>query len=405
MARVLNKLNRQRVKAGLKKAKETNKPIRLSDGGNLYNRCTPAETASWVFLYEFEGKQTEVGLGSYPTIGFTESRAKAAEGRRLLAQGIDPKTYWEAQKAATKAPTVPTGEQRLKEWIKSKEGSCTREHALQVENSLRKYAAPILAKPTNQVETSDVLAVLQPIWFAHPSASRRVRDRIEGFLDFCKLQGDPIGENPARWKGHLEHALPRRTKEPEHFRAMPYEQVPGLCRYLRDLGTTVAYSVLFQIWTGVRPTQAEARWCEFDGNIWTVPANRTKNRKPFRVPLSSHCLEILETLYTQGSTGEFVFPSPARAGRPISLSFRRKLLPANASLHGFRSSLRDFAAEQTHFPREICEEALGHTVGNVAERSYRRSDLLERRRQLMQAWADFCCGASAGNIVAIGGRK
>ena len=178
------------------------------------------------------------------------------------------------------------------EWVRAKEASCTRGHALQIKNSLHKYAAPLLAKPVNKIETPDVLAVLQPCWFDHPSASRRIQNRIEAVLDFSRLKGHRTGENPARWKAHLQYALPRRTKALEHFKALPYEQVPDFCRYLRGLNTTAALAVEFQILTAVRPSEAEARWSEIDCNIWTIPAERTKRRKPLRIPLVLLSYEI-----------------------------------------------------------------------------------------------------------------
>jgi integrase len=278
-------------------------------------------------------------------------------------------------------------------------------HAAQWE-ALESYCAVIWQKPVNTIDLVAVLGVLKPLWTRIPETAKRVRGRIETVLNAAKARGLRSGENPAQWRGNLEHLLPLRPRlEQVHHPAMPYSNMPAYVASLRQLGTVPARGLEFMILTAARLGEVRgADWAEIDlaGNAWSIPAARMKAGIAHRVPLSRRAFEILEHL-SPAKSG-LIFPGYAR-GRPISPTSLRKLSPAGATLHGFRSSFRDFCAEQTSFSREICEEALAHSFGSPIERAYKRTDLLERRRELMETWAQYCSGDAVGNVIPIVARK
>jgi integrase len=233
---------------------------------------------------------------------------------------------------------------------------------------------------------------LSPLWEARPETASRLRGRIESILDWAKARGYRTGENPARWKGHLDHLLPARSKvlKTDHYAAMPYKDLPGFLIELRKKSGIDARALEFTILTAARVSEVVgARWSEISGDVWTIPAERTKGGKEHRVPLSRRAMELLDRL---PHNGDLIFPGP-KFGRPLNINAPRKVLigmGCNVTVHGFRSSFRDWAAEQTNFPSEVAEMALAHTVGNKVETAYRRGDLFDKRRRLMQHWATFC---------------
>jgi integrase len=235
-----------------------------------------------------------------------------------------------------------------------------------------------------------------------------VRGRIESILNWAKASGYRTGENPARWKGHLDHLLAERTKVRmvEHYVAMPYDQLPGLLVELRAQDGIVARALEFTILTAARVSEAVgARWSEISGDVWTIPAYRMKGGKPHRVPLSRRAMDLLEMLQRNG---DLIFPGP-KFGRALNINAPRKLLIGmghSVTVHGFRSSFRDWVAERADFPSEVAEMALAHVVGSKVEAAYRRGDMFDKRRRLMDAWATFCTTASAehGKVVAMHGR-
>jgi integrase len=282
--------------------------------------------------------------------------------------------------------------------------------------TLKTYAAPLRPKPVDEITTEDVLAVLQPIWTAKAETASRVRGRIEKVLDAAKAKGLRSGENPARWRGHLDHLLPKRQKlQRGHHPAMPWAQVPDFVARLRAMQSVGALTLEFVILTACRSGEVlrsirdgvimGARWEEIDrtAKVWTIPASRMKTGREHRVPLVDCALAILDEL-EKVQRGAFIFPGQ-RGDHPLSemaleLTMRRMNVKPY-TVHGFRSSFRDWAGECTSFPREIAEAALAHAVGDQTERAYRRGDALERRRELMQAWANFCEPKPVGNVVRI----
>jgi integrase len=272
--------------------------------------------------------------------------------------------------------------------------------------TLRNYAAPLRDKPIDAVDTESVLSILQPLWQSVPETASRLRSRIEAVLDAAKAQGHRHGENPARWRGHLDKLLPKRQKLSRgHHAALPYSQVPAFVASLCEREAVAALALEFTILTAARSGEVlGTHWPELDleAKVWTIPAMRMKAGKEHRVPLSARAGTIIQRL-AEVRTSDFVFPGQ-RSGKPLSgmaMEMVLRRMKADVTVHGFRSSFRDWCGEETHFPREIAEAALAHSVGNEVEVAYRRGDALEKRRGLMEAWADFIEGTPAGNVIPI----
>jgi integrase len=342
------------------------------------------------------GRAREMGLGPLALFGLQEARAKALDARRQRHEGVDPIEARRAARALTRldAAKAMTFQQCADRYIKDhRAGWRHAKHAEQWESSLRRFTFPVIgALPVQAIDTALVRKVLDPIWRTKPETASRVRGRIESILDWAKASGYRTGENPARWKGHLDHLLAERTKVRmvEHYAAMPYDDLPGFLIELRKKKGIDARALEFTILTAARVTEAvEARWSEISGDVWTVPAERMKGGKPHRVPLSRRAMELLEVL---PHNRELIFPGP-KFGRALNINAPRKLLIGMGhcvTVHGFRSSFRDWAAESTNYPNHVVEQALAHTIGSRVEAAYRRSDLFEKRRRLMQQWATFC---------------
>ncbi|MGC1861565.1 MAG: integrase arm-type DNA-binding domain-containing protein [Methylocystis sp.] len=378
-------------------------PGRHSDGEGLYLNVTPAGARSWLFMWKKDGKRREMGLGSTGSVSLARARELASECRAQVAMGLDP---IEARDAAAETKREkPTFGAIADALIAAKESEWRNEkHRAQWRTSLTEFAAPLRSRPVDEIDTAAVLAVLAPLWQTKPETASRVRGRIEAVLDAAKAQGHRSGENPAAWRGHLAHLLPKRGKLTRgHHAAMDYRDVPAFVAKLRECDVIAAMALEFCILTATRSGEVYgARWSEIDmaAKVWTVPAERMKAAREHRVPLCDRALAIIERLF-EARTGEFVFPSP-RGQRPLShvamAKVMRRLEIEQATVHGFRSAFRDWAGNETHFPREVAEAALAHVVGDKAEQAYRRSDALEKRRDLMQAWANHCAPAS-GNVV------
>ena len=383
MARALHKLTDRACKA----AAGTQM---LGDGGGLYLNVSKAGSKSWSFIWRKGAKRNEMGLGGYPAVSLAQARARAVECREIVAAGRNP--IAERQKEE-----VPTFGNCADEFIASMEGQWKNDkHRAQWRMTLETYAGPIRQKSVADVDTDDVLRVLQPIWQKRPETASRLRGRIERVLDFAKVRGWRSGENPALWRGHLAHILPARSARSRgHHAAMPYADVPGFMGQLTEHEAVAARALEFLILTAARSGEVrEAKWEEidFEAGIWLVPGERMKMGKAHRVPLSEAALSVLEEL-SRLRVSEFVFPGQ-RQGRPMSnmayAMLMRRMNFGHLTVHGFRSAFRDWAGDETTFSRELAEQALAHQVGNEVERAYRRSDALNKRRELMEAWAQYC---------------
>jgi integrase len=378
------------------KAKSSNlKSGRHSDGGGLYLNVSPSGTKSWLFMWVRQGKRREMGLGAYPAVSLANARTEATRCRETVAAGGDPIT--ERSKGAE-----PTFGECADQFLSSMEASWRNEkHRAQWRMTLAEYCRPISSKRVSLIATEDVLSVLNPIWRDKPETASRLRGRIERVLDFAKAKGWRTGENPALWRGHLKNVLPPRQRLSRgHHAAMPYRQLPAFIARLRAAEAMAARALEFLILTAARSGEVYgARWSEFDleRGIWKIPAGRMKAGKEHRVPLSDQVLSLMRTL-KETPVSEYVFPG-YRTNCPLSSSamemLLRRLKADEYTVHGFRSSFRDWAGDETHFPREIAEAALAHRVGDATEQAYRRADALAKRRELMQSWANFCDEKSA----------
>jgi integrase len=320
-------------------------------------------------------------------------------------QGHDPK----AARAARRAGAISFGEAADK-LIASVEGGWRSEkHRAQWRQSLQTAAAPLRAIPVNRVSVEDVRDVLAPIWLAMPETASRLRGRIEKVLDFAKVRSYRVGENPARWRGLLEHLLPRqppRRQRVRHFPALPYAELPAFMAQLRSLDSIGPTALEFAILAAARSGEVlGATWEEIDldAEVWTVPAERMKAGQAHRVPLSPAAIALLRPL-AELAFSPYVFPGIKR-GRPMSgmalADVLRRMGRAGITAHGFRSTFRQWCAEQTNFPREIAEASLAHVNPDEVEAAYQRSDLLERRRKLMEAWASYCTSSPAKRTGAV----
>jgi integrase len=401
MAIALNKLSSRFVSTVMKVG-------RHSDGGNLYLVVDKSASKRWVFFYRRDDRMHEMGLGGLNSVGLAAARELAAEARSLLAKGIDP---IEARRAAVK--TVPTFGECADDFIEAmKPQFRNAKHAAQWEMTLLVYAKPLRDRPVDQITTVHVLEALKPIWHEKPETASRLRGRIERVLDAAKAKGHRTGENPALWRGNLANLLPKRSKLSRgHHAALPYVDVPAFLVRLRAREAMAARALEFTILTAARSGETfGATWAEFDlqKNVWTVPAERMKGYREHRVPLPPVVVKALKELIEvyKPEPGDFVFPGQKK-GKPLSTMAMEKQLrrmKVDITVHGFRSSFRDWCGEESSFPREIAEAALAHVVGDETERAYRCSDALEKRRKLMTAWANYC-EPKPSNVVPLRKRE
>jgi integrase len=378
------------------------KPGRHGDGGGLALLVSTAKDGSlnrkWVFRFAWHGKPAECGLGGRGTT-LAEARAKAIEARRMVRQGINPV---EAKRAAKAHMATPSFGKCALELIAAKQSEWRNAvHREQWRTTLETCCAPIWNTPVDTIGTEAVLGVLQPVWQATPETASRLRGRIEAVLDAARARGfiAPNEANPARWKGHLEKLLARRSQLSRgHHAAMPYAGVPAFIGKLREAESIPAMALEFLILTAARWGEVRgARWGEIDlaARVWTIPGARMKAGREHRVPLSARAMEILEKL-NETRLSDLVFHGRHGA---LSRSGVAELVPEGVTIHGFRSSFRDWCGNETSFPREIAEQALAHATGDSTEQAYRRSDALEKRRLLMDAWAAQCAAESVDNVV------
>ena len=372
-----------------------------SDGGNLYFRVADGGSRGWIFRFALNGRTRDAGLGPFPEIGLAEARAKAFEYRRLVVAGIDPIEQRNGDLAAARvdAAKTITFDNSCRAYITAHEASWRNaKHRQQWANTLATYASPIFGRlPVAALDTGLVLRAIEPIWSVKPETAGRLRGRIEKVWDWAKGRGYCQGENPARWRGHLELQLPAKSKVKKvvHHAALPFAEIGAFMPALQKQEGVAARALEFTILTAARTSETlDATWAEFDlaAATWTIPAERMKGGKPHRVPLSASALATLTAMQAIRHS-DYVFPG-MRPGRPLSemsmLMLLRRMGRADITGHGFRSTFRDWAAECTSFPGELVEMALAHVIGNKVEAAYRRGDLFEKRRKLMDAWCEFC---------------
>lgn len=416
--------------SALKVAREK-RPGLYGDGGGLYLQIGGSGAKSWIFRFwiakrdaasgeclrdpsdgKLKGRSREMGLGSFATVSLAEARDRALECRKLREKDIDP---IEAREGARREAAL----QRFKS-LKFKDGAeaymaahraawKNDKHAGQWPATLKTYAYPILGDlPLQLIDTALVMKVIEPLWSQKPETASRLRGRIESVLDWATVRGYREGENPARWRGHLDQLLPARAKvrRVKHHSALPYAELPAFLVKLREQQGVAARALEFTILTAARTGETiGAKLSELDkkARLWTVPAERMKAGKEHRVPLSDRALEILEEVgVDNGGKDGYVFRSPG-LDEPLSnmamLKVLQRMARSDLTVHGFRSTFRDWASERTNFPGEVVEMALAHTIDSKTEAAYRRGDLFEKRRRLMEVWAGFCSETAVDNTV------
>lgn len=386
------------------------RPILKADGGGLYLRIAPTGAKSWIFRYRAGARQHDLGLGPFPDVGLSEARERASAQRRLRRDGKDPMQQRRAQRDA--AALERANAMSLRECTDlyvaahraAWKGSANE---AQWRASLATYAFPLIGDlPVTAIDTGAVMRVIEPLWREKPETASRVRRRIEALLDYAGARGWRQGDNPAKWRGHIEHMLPSRTeaKPVEHFAALPYAEVSGFMAAVRERDGVAANGLQFLILTATRANEVlGATWAEIDlvNRVWIIPAARMKSGREHRVPLSDAAIALLGK---PGTPDTFVFPCGKTGGKPYRHLFfneLRRLGRGDLTVHGFRSSFRDWAAERTSYPAEVAEMALAHAVGTAVERSYRRTDLFDRRRRLMADWAKFCATPVASDETRV----
>ena len=396
-------------------------PRDYGDGAGLYIQVKATGRKSWVLRYKVARKTRWMGLGSFPEVSPDDAREAAGEARKLLRAGKDPlvvrqdkanaKAAAEAAAKASQQADENTFAKVAALYIAARQVAWTNpKHAWQWSATVERHVNPVIGdRPVAEVNTNDVLRVLEPIWNVMPETASRVRGRIEAVLDYAKVRGWRTGDNPALWRGHLKLALPSPAKVAAvvHHPALPWQEVAAFMVALSGRDSVAARALRFTILTAARTGETlGATWGEVDvaKALWVVPAARMKARKEHRIPLSDAALDVLRevaALRASDDPGEPIFPG-LMPGKPLSnmvmLMLLRRMKREDLTVHGFRSTFRDWVAEATSHQREIAEAALAHVVGGV-EGAYQRGDLLEKRRLLMDAWSAFCCPPAADEKV------
>ncbi|MDF1856493.1 integrase arm-type DNA-binding domain-containing protein [Pseudooceanicola sp.] len=378
-------------------------PGRHGDGRGLFLYVKPSGARSWVLRYQLQGRRRDLGLGPYPEVSLAMARERAADARRLIVEGKDPI----AKKRQAKPKTFKEAALELIE--RKRPGWKNAKHAAQWTATLEAYVFPKIGQvQVAKIETADVIGALTPIWSKKPETANRVRQRIEAVIDYASALGVRSGDNPARWRGHLDHLLPKPTKvrAVKHHPALAHREIATFLQELSRRSGVAARALRFTVLTAARSGETRGlKWDEIDleNRIWTIPGDRMKAGKEHRVPLSA---DAIACLGPRRGDDTLAFESETKPGKPISdmsmTAVLRRMGRNKITVHGFRSTFRDWAGETTGFPREVIEAALAHGIKDKAEAAYARSDLFDKRRDLMDAWSRVACQREAGaNAVVL----
>ena len=367
----------------------------IKDNGNKY----------WLMRYTFQGKRHDLSLGAFPEVSIAEAKKKATDLRQQINNGINPK---QTRQIAEPAPEteIPTFEEFAIEVINNKKIEWSNpKHALQWDMTLRVYAFPVIGQKTvDQVNMQDILTILTPIWEKKTETASRLRGRLEWILAAATTKGLRTGMNPALWRGLLETILPspKKIKRVKHHEAMPFLQVPAFMASLREQDCMSALALEFLILNANRTSEVTmALRSEVEGNLWTIPWNRMKKRVEHRVPLCQRSLDILAIAASKEPESQYLFSINKKHLSNMAMDMLLRRMSLSVTVHGFRSSFRDWAAETTNHSNEVVEMALAHTISSKVEAAYRRGDLLEKRRALMANWENYCRKSLLNNVVAL----
>lgn len=407
-----NKLTDTKIEGAIKQARKdaengTGKMILLGDGGGLTLQITKKSgNASWLHRYMIQGRATAVGLGAYPTVSLKMARAKAEHCRKLLADGKDPLVEKRAAETATRVTAAKdkTFDECATTYIEDHRIEWKNEkHAQQWGNTIAAYASPVIGKrPISAITTADITRILSPIWKSKNETASRVRGRIEAILDWATAHELRTGDNPARWKGHLEHLLAKSTPEQRaesHHAALPYADIPDFIKRLDQQEGMARWALEFLILTASRTSEViNAEWSEidFDKKLWTIPAIRMKAGREHRVPLIERSIEILQVV-KPFSQERFIFPG-GNTDKPLSnmamVMLLRRMGIKDITVHGFRSTFRDYIAAETLHEYHTAEAALAHKLQDKVAAAYARSDLFDKRFRMMKDWGNYCQSAT-----------
>jgi integrase len=377
----------------------------FSDGEGLYLQVTGPQSKSWIYRFTIGGKARWMGLGSLAAVSLAEARQRRDGERQKIRTGIDPLAQKRAARQANGSDVVLTFKAATESYLKAQTWKNAK-HAAQWPSTLAAYVYPVIGdKPVASIERADVIAILEPIWLTKPETARRVRGRIETIIDWAIARDERLrSDNPAR-RGPLEKGLPKQNRKVEHHAALPYSDVGAFMAKLRARDGAAAAALEFLILTVARTSEVlGARPSEIDAaaRMWTVPADRMKAGREHRVPLCRGALAVLDRM--KGDSGAFIFPG-AKPGRALSNMAMLKVLERlgypELTAHGFRATFKTWASERSNFPREIVEAALAHIAGDKVEAAYQRGDLFEKRRRLMDAWADYCSQAPSSGVAPL----
>nr|WP_181017868.1 site-specific integrase [Sneathiella aquimaris] len=385
--------------------KSENKKGLYSDGGGLYLQVSSYNTKSWIFRFTLNKRKRDMGLGPYPDISLARARDEAHKSRDLVREGVDPIEKRKADKLALNAETLKTVtfKECAEKYISSHSISWKSvKHAQQWTNTLDTYVYPhIGVLSVADVDIGLILKILEPIWTSKPETASRVRGRIESILDWASVRKYREGENPARWKGNLKTLLPARNRvqKVKHHQALPYSEIAELMIELKEQDGIASLGLQFLILTAARTSEViEAEWSEIDKEkaLWVVPAERMKSGKEHRVPLSESALEVLQNL-EEVRQSKYILPGQGGRGHLSNMAFLnllKRMKRKGLTVHGFRSTFKDWVSESTNYPNEVSEMALAHAVGSQVEAAYRRGDLFQKRVWLMRDWSLFVLSAS-----------
>lgn len=394
MARQIHRLDALKVRRLAKRGLH-------ADGGGLYLQISQFDTKSWIFRFTMNGKSRQMGLGPLHTVSLAEAREEAELCRKVVRDGIDPIEKRKADKARMSLETVKqmTFKECAAGYLNAHDASWSNhKHAAQWRNTLSTYVYPVFGDlPVQSIDTGMVMRVIEPIWGKKTETASRLRGRIESVLDWATARGFRQGENPARWRGHLDKLMPAKAKvqKVKHHAALPYAEISNFMVDLRAREAIAARGLEFLILTAARTGEViGAKWDEihFDTKVWIILGGRMKANKDHRVPLSGCALSILQTMHALRQS-DYVFPG-AKKDRPLSdmafLQLLKRMGRGDLTGHGFRSTFRDWTAECTSYSNEVAEMALAHSISDKVEAAYRRGDLFEKRQNLMDDWAKYC---------------
>ena len=394
---------RQTERLGALLVAKLEKPGYYCDGAGLYLQVSKSGSKSWIMRYTLDGKPCEMGLGSLNAFTLAEARVRAKAQRKLLTDGIDPLATKRGNLLAKRMAeaNIITFDAAAKAFIIANSPAWRNaKHADQWRNTIASYASPVIGTlPVSKIDTAHVLRILTPIWLEKTETAVRLRGRIEKILDWAKAQGYRSGDNPAAWRGHLDAGLlptPSKVADAGHHAALPWTEIGAFMVALRAMQGAGARAMEIIILTATRTSEVlNAKWSEFDldAKLWTIPQARMKSFKEHRVPLSDAVISVMTKLKSEATDSEFVFAG-RKAGSTLSnmvcLATLKRMERGDLTVHGFRSTFRDWVSETTAYPRDVAEMALAHTIEDKSEAAYRRGDLIEKRRALMTDWAAHC---------------